>query len=534
MAKLATCPGCTTQLALPEEATLSDRARCPRCHEEFLLMETVQFSIPTAEILTPGELDTFGPSETASSASYSPVSSSSATLAAEDELIDQVSTPEYGANTETGDLASEPLPQPSIATLSDWEARLKRAIAGDLGRDEPSVRQTEPVTDEPRDFDVPEEDLQPDPIQELSPKQNHWNPETFYREEELTTTSAGDLTVVDDIESAYPHIADEHQIPVAVRIDSSTRVRGRRSPLRTLIYASLGGVVGIPLGLYTLLWLRGPAGDMLHIAKHLPSFMLPAEFSPAEHNFEEQIVQQTESPSNIEVEEQPTVTHENPADFEPIATSEPLVREDSEVAQASAALPVYQGPTFALVDPAEFKSLLTSAQQDVSDLALGDLKSKESVASKGRAYMSLARLADKMSFLSQSLTPGDAVNAKAAEELMQTAVSDPITRRDLPQIALRWWQYADRPSAGIVLVGEVKRLQTTDAGTIAYLSFGDDTVTPDIPVLMWRTDCQPGDFVGVAGSIESDLKERVPSHNGSLSTAVIAHYLFPLDKTSPE
>jgi hypothetical protein len=36
-----------------------------------------------------------------------------------------------------------------------------------------------------------------------------------------------------------------------------------------------GGVVGILLGAYGLLWLLGPDGDVIHLSRWLPDFALP-------------------------------------------------------------------------------------------------------------------------------------------------------------------------------------------------------------------------------------------------------------------
>jgi hypothetical protein len=79
-----------------------------------------------------------------------------------------------------------------------------------------------------------------------------------------------------------------------------------------------------------------------------------------------------------------------------------------------------------------------------------------------------------------------------------------------------------------VLFGEVKRVQTTDAGAIVFVSLAADTVTPEIPVLVASTDLTEGETIGVAGTIEPNLDQRVPAINASLGPVVIAHYSFSL------
>ena len=86
MASIATCPGCTAQLAIPESAAADSLVLCPECAVEFVLSETIQLNLPRAKILSPREK----------------------TSPAVEELP-------------SGGLAQD-------APLASWEARLKNAI----------------------------------------------------------------------------------------------------------------------------------------------------------------------------------------------------------------------------------------------------------------------------------------------------------------------------------------------------------------------------------------------------------------------
>src|SRR6185503_319828 len=46
--------------------------------------------------------------------------------------------------------------------------------------------------------------------------------------------------------------------------------RRKRSIVRTMFVTAIGGLVGLALGYYALLWLRGPEIDFLEVAKYLP------------------------------------------------------------------------------------------------------------------------------------------------------------------------------------------------------------------------------------------------------------------------
>ncbi|MDZ4656764.1 MAG: hypothetical protein SH868_04200 [Bythopirellula sp.] len=523
MAKLATCPSCTTQLALPEQATLSDRARCPRCQEEFLLMETVQFSIPEAELLPPVEVETetFAPTV---EDQYAPTTFARETASDGEESIE-------GSESETLPVSATPSTQ---KTLSDWEARLKRAIAADVDdlpqEEETTLPQfefrnlttkapaakTEP-TPEPEDYAVSDDDLFPQTTAKSAPQRDDWSPEDAYAPEEY---SADDEPVID---SYTDHDAEEPEPAIAfnVQTDSAPRNKRKRNPLRTLASASLG-VVGIPLGLYALLWLRGPSGDVLHLAQYVPSFLLPAAF---------------EKPSFEELAEQPSTTTSREAVTGPlsddaeteIASAEPLLRDDPAVAPASAEEPVYRGPIFAPVNASEFNELLAVAEPVVTQLGTGDLKSKESVARKGQAYMALARLADRSSYLNwPGHTPEEATKTLLAKQLFDRTLRDEVVQRDLPQIALRWWQYAERPSSGIVLTGRVERLETTAIGTIAFVSLSTEPVAPEIPVLVGNAEHREGERIGIVGSIMTNPQEQMPALEVTAYPLVIAHFSFPL------
>jgi hypothetical protein len=58
-------------------------------------------------------------------------------------------------------------------------------------------------------------------------------------------------------------------------LQTSPRRRRPKRVVRTLVGIVLGGVVGILLGAYGLLWLLGPEGDLIGLAPWLPHFALP-------------------------------------------------------------------------------------------------------------------------------------------------------------------------------------------------------------------------------------------------------------------
>ena len=55
--------------------------------------------------------------------------------------------------------------------------------------------------------------------------------------------------------------------------------RRKKSLVRTLLMTSVGGLMGLALGYYALLWIRGPEIDVLEAGKYLPQVMLPSSFN---------------------------------------------------------------------------------------------------------------------------------------------------------------------------------------------------------------------------------------------------------------
>jgi hypothetical protein len=68
----------------------------------------------------------------------------------------------------------------------------------------------------------------------------------------------------------YDHDYDFH----GPRRSSAARQR-KPSAARALVGIVGGGVLGIALGAYALLWLLGPDGDLFQLAKWLPDALLP-------------------------------------------------------------------------------------------------------------------------------------------------------------------------------------------------------------------------------------------------------------------
>jgi hypothetical protein len=532
MAKLVTCPDCSAQLVVPLGAALDDRLRCPRCGDEFPLADTVQINLPTAELLPPLEM-VFDEDDAEASPQESPVVETTTT---------------------------------SVPTLADWQERLKRAIAaGQIAEDteseeteldessEPTANLPEPQTlteDKTRtpppkpvlselsksfssvlklpDFAVPADPLSESESDEpIATPSLGWTDRTELSDsfEEALEEAGTDLFPAASAWQSTPGAEAPHPTAIAPRITIDPRPRRKHSlKFLSTMAAFMAGVVGIPLGLYALLWIKGPVGDVVHMSQYLPQLLLPAAFHAVEPLDEgaSQLAQGTES----------TVTDPQgftAADALPAETEESLIT-DTAVEPASVEQPAYEGPRFAPVASADFAALLAASQSAAPQLLAGELADKDSLARMGQAYMALCRLADVGSFVNQ---PGhsaeDDRQSLAAEDLFRQVLTDAESRVDLAQIASRWWDYTKRPSAGMLLLGRIEQIESTPAGNLGRITLDAGTTLQIIPVLLGSTPCCKGELVGVVGSIVSNPAEEIPALRGQTSPAVVAHLVFDLE-----
>ncbi len=505
MAKLATCPGCTTQLALPENATLSDAARCPRCGDEFALMEVVQFTVPTAELIPASEQSAC--SEVAEWASQAMDIKTSGMRCS----LDVTECEEESAILEDSSSPTELADAGATTTLSDWEARLKRAITSTETFAEEGENPSEASEQGTlHDFSFPHEALEPPSDPEEVDAETPWTPietnEFDFSASEPTVKSTSDDTI-----PCLPTTTSE-DMAIDTTTEFAPRKKKSRSLSRTLFSASLG-VVGIPLGLYALLWIKGPEADFTHLADYLPGFMLPPTLqgtSAQPHEIETVLALNESEPLSSQAEQ-----------------ALPELVEDSEVQPATAEAPVYSGPSFAMVGSEEFGRLLADATSAAIELATGTLGAESSNRRKGNAYMTLCRLAEKCSFINQpELSAAHSDQAAEAQELMEKTLSSPNVLEDLPHIAETWWKFKARPSPGIVLAGRVNHVETTAAGPLAMVKLSESGET--VPVLFGGSLPKSGTRIGIVGIIVNDPHSTIPGLSEFTESIVVAHFSVPI------
>ncbi|MEM8945649.1 MAG: hypothetical protein AAGD11_10740 [Planctomycetota bacterium] len=509
MAEIATCPQCAAQLGLPDSFGPLDFAVCPECQAKFSLGEVERVSLPVAKLVSAPQTEPIPPNE---------IPGTQLASAEGSDLENDVD-----AGYEHTELKSQ----------QNWEERLKRALALDCETETekavPTTNQSSPS--EPAKIESPSFEFQLDPppaeaAEPLSPDARTMpNLKTLaeFAAEAVDTAEEATAAVVEQTTRELPEIdlakpmagsfstptmepPPSPSPPVNKRIDTPTaqessvgdalvevttssiqgrRTRGRGFP-KVAAFA-VGPVVGSLLGLYGLLWLQGSNADYVGLRHVLPSSVLPPSVrTTALATADEMEPTSEEMPIEKRLDEQ-----QAPA----------AVMQDDAVSLASATQPLARP----LISADEFTERVDLAAGAASEFVTSTLSTPESTKRKGQAYMKLCKLAEHFDFAKQlGLAPTVEAKSVYAQQLLANTIGNRPNRPNLDHIAGRWWEYAERPNAGILFGGKVVAADPADAGTICWVQLENASSKLAIPV--WVSDANDfkvGDSLGVVGRIVS-------------------------------
>lgn len=330
--------------------------------------------------------------------------------------------------------------------------------------------------------------------------------------------------------------------------------RKKNNFVRTLVGTALGGVVGSLGALYVLLWILGPEGDFLQVAKYLPSAVLPKSFAaksitPVAHSnsqqpaatepAESEPAQSENMPATFTQEVKPpavesttdsTAASEPAGDdryaAEPSPLDEPAAKPIAD-ATATAPLPL-QGPAYTTEQLADALNAATAAQPG---LITGDLSDAAVRRTKGMSYAKLCDLAEALTFLNRATPSVESEQASAdAERLFSETLSDPRTRSEIDRIASIWIDSPHRRHGGVFLAGQLSggqilgdiyeyELTSEDGGKLALLAA--EPLDPSV-----ESSQRP---VGIVGSIIADPAADVAGYHGTANRAIWVTRALPLD-----
>lgn len=564
MANIATCPKCAKQLGLPLGIALADRVECPECQAVFALIETVQISLPQARLLDATE----------ASPKVADIATDELPLALESEVAKTepttVATPKRNweerlkkalakdcsdegpasadlAPTDLAQTDSEPAEEVAVETTDSTAVEPSAANASplppanfemELDLKSPVDDKSDPtefVTNEPVSFlselskanpkQPPQQTRAPAktladfaaaadiPALDLDPPSNESTESPSAQDAAGTAKSAPEMTVEEFFAQDVDEHVDEHYVaPPEVRtFEDPQMIRSRLPKLAALVG---GPVIGSVLGLYGLLWLQGDKADYLGLAQVLPASILPADFGSTAASEED-------GPS----QERSALLAARELKNEPPDRSV-VAKLDAAVTPASAAEPLPPAPN-ARITIDEYVALVDAAKNAIPDFLAGDLKTSESVRRKGQAYMAFCRLAENFDFAYQpGLAPSVQDKIREARQLFQEVTSQANYRQELSHIASRWWEYAQRPTPGIFLAGQVEKTQPFGEGTLCWVKLSGKSTLEPIPVLFKIVRYQIGDPIGVVGRVTANPSEILAGFSGQ--QLVLAEFGFRL------
>jgi hypothetical protein len=297
--------------------------------------------------------------------------------------------------------------------------------------------------------------------------------------------------------------------------------------VKTLVGIVAAGIIGLALGGYALLWLRGPQGDILKVAQYLPPSLLPASFHQAEAKSGPASPNQTtpnqDEAAPIAATAAPPVATDSAktSPIEPLRINDPAVKPAA--ATASMAPIVRDAPTYTI---AQLSEALLGARDAQAGLQSGDLNDRAVQRTKGLSYEKLCGVAEMATFAEG--VDGDAT-ASAVDWVFRTTLAEPRVRGEVARIVPIWIGSTYRRHGGIFFAGAV--VERNNAGSMieCRVDAGAGTsLVILVPPSLADTLANSYRPVAVVGSLVDRPAERVSGYTGSAPQAVWVGRLIPL------
>jgi hypothetical protein len=344
--------------------------------------------------------------------------------------------------------------------------------------------------------------------------------------------------------------------------------RRKRSPVRALLMIVIAGIVGSGLGYYALLWLRGPSGDFLDLAKYLPDAVKPSSLQatapvriaanpPVNQPAAEAAVEATESmpetppvsaDDTAEVQAGYTTTDEQAAESPPPVgdrynvaqeASEPATEEPAALEEPPAAALTAENETPEVVQIAnapsfntdDLRAALETAKAAQPKLVTGNFAdNKETGQAKGYGYSMLADLAQKASFVDSAASPDQANPLQQeSDELFRQTLADPHTRSEVTKILPKWIGSPNRKHGGVFFAGIIARGENAGSVVECKVELEDGQsitiLAPAAAADQLQLASQP---TAIVGWILDRPAELVSGYTGSAPQAVWASKIIPL------
>ena len=410
-------------------------------------------------------------------------------------------------------------------------------------------------------FDLPNVPLTPDngATIEIDPSMS-FGPaaETEFELDDVDFESlpAGDVAAAEDAVYSEPNfrepvLASQAEEPFAM--PTLPRTRKKPSVVRGFVKIALGGVVGLSLGYFLLLYLLGPPGDIFQLAQYMPSAVLPTALQPTPTN----VAEATEAPTQPlnataeepvkEIANEETESKNVPAGYVEEANSAPAppandaASEDDRYGRTPspleepAAAPIasisplpLSGPTYTIE---QLTAALDASEQAKSGLVTGDLSDAAVRRTKGMSYAKLCDLAHALVFRDRSAPSDQSAELKQrADHLFGEVLSDARVRDEVNRIAAIWIDSPHRSHGGVFLAGKLSggqiagdvyeyQLATANGGTLALVM--QEPLDPLVD--------GSNHPLGIVGTIVDKPVEQITGYHGTAPRAIWVESAIPLE-----
>jgi hypothetical protein len=575
MASVAVCPHCKLQLFIPDHVETDAHVQCPTCRETFDLQDATLRVVP--------EVVPVDPMTAAAEALEK-------SLGARLDVSDHNALDETHADLDTADQADEnfakwfaasktvedvtvPPRTPTLAELWPERAKEIQAVAGvseayKAASTLPPSKMPEPEL--PHDLPLgPSFDL---PNVPLAPENKHTveiGPDSVAELAGVTDFALDDVDL-DDVDVHNQATIAEIKEPIAVPDFTEKRERSevggtpldafptfivqpparrRRSVVRTLVGATLGGFAGLAVGYYLFLYFLGPQGDFLQVADRMPKWLLPKSFaasSPAPSRIMEAVETGSKNPAppvgnesaNVQASyeaesntESPTVLPEDKhgidekhAELAP--AEDPLVTPLPNELPRTMETPHIEGAPSYTTE--QWSAALTAAREAQAGLENGDLSDPAVRRTKGLSYAKFCDLA-QMSTLCDPASGDVEQLDRDTQALFQNTLAKAHTRDEVARIADIWIESPNRRHGGVFTTGKL------NGGSIIGKMYEFQLSTENASSMVLLMAHPPegaestGQAVAVVGTIVDDPAKRVPGYDGDAPRVIWVSRLIPLD-----
>jgi len=593
MAHVAVCPLCDFEF-LPGTSADSESIACPSCGASFALTGNSSSADDTGR------------------ADASPVVSSSIDeLDAAQRRIDKwfqsnKTVPDVGAEIARGEVSSraaeiEPAEVDFKPEPLDENARQTIDLASDADEHDGVTLELSSEADNERPtWDDSERmerllaDIEVQPIDDFLPVSRESHAPMLHDDDDRTETVEYSPADYDRLgihseplnDSATADEAANESTTDEFAISPIHRPRRKKSALRSLVGLAVAGVFGLACGYLILLWLMGPDGDFLQIARHLPNSILPASLressQPAARNSSllDSTVAEIRMPGNVaaatdaeplplppinvvtpSTSAAPTTLAERQASFDTSATaSNPTA--PSVIGNRYPSAPTDQTPAnFQAIEPArldepastprsmtettapkiseaptysadQLAAALIAAREAQPGLLAGNLNDTTVQRSKGLSYSKLCDLAEIATFagVGSSVLTTDNEQTAAVEALFKESLVEERVRGEVARIVPIWISSIHRRHGGIFFAGTIVGRVERGTLTECQLDLGTGSTISVLAPTSIVDRLAANRAVAVVGSLIDKPAERIDGYSGSAPQVVWAKSLISLDR----